>query len=165
MDKLKCLYELAQREKIEVYSYNLPENIAGLIVCNNDIKGIAINKNIRSPKEEKCILAEELGHYFTSAGDLRLHKTRDYSKAIEISRQERRARKWAVERLIRIQDFIEAFKAGCQNKYEVAEFLDVTEAFLDEAIRIYNEKYGKYKIVDDTWIVYFDPFGVARMDF
>lgn len=165
MDKLMYLYELAEKEKIEVYSYNLPENISGLIVCSNDIKGIAINKNIRSYKEEKCILAEELGHYFTSSGDLQLHKIKNYSKAIEISREERRARKWAVEKLIRIQDFIEAFKAGCRSKYEVAEFLDVTEGFLDIAIKIYNEKYGKYKIVDNTWIVYFDPFGVARMDF
>lgn len=164
MDKLAYLYALAEEEEISVYPYSLPKNISGLLVCTDNVKGIAINKNIRSLREEKCVLAEELGHYFTSLCDLRLYQKKDYLKSIDIRKEERKARKWAVEKLITVKDFVEAFKAGCHNKFEVAEFLDVTDDFLDQAIEIYNAKYGKCIIVDNTWIVSFDPFGVNKID-
>lgn len=35
---------------------------------------------------------------------------------------------------------------GCTNRYETAEYLEVTEEFLEECISCYREKYGVYKI-------------------
>ena len=45
---------------------------------------------------------------------------------------------------------------------ELAEFLNVTEDFLEESIQHYREKYGLYCEIDH-YIVYFDPLGVLEM--
>jgi len=121
------------------------------------IKGIkiAIKKDIDSEAEKACVLAEELGHYYTSVGDIL-----DQSK-IENRKQERRARAWAYERLVSLKKLIEASNQGIRNRYELAEFLGVSERFIDEAIQYYKEKYGICHKVGD-YIVYFEPLGVLK---
>ncbi len=51
---------------------------------------------------------------------------------------------------------IRAYEHGCKDKYEIAEYLDVTEEYLEDCINCYRNKYGVYKIVDN-YIVYFIP--------
>ena len=52
--------------------------------------------------------------------------------------------------------FVDAYEHGCTNRYETAEYLEVTEEFLEECISCYREKYGVCKIVDN-YIIYFIP--------
>ena len=117
---------------------------------------IIIDSNIETNKEKTCILAEELGHHFTSHGDII-----DQSDVRNI-KQEIKARAWAYERLVGIVNLINAYKAGVKGRYELAEFLGVTEEFLLEAIEYYRNKYGTcYKI--DNYIIYFSPtFGIME---
>lgn len=88
--------------------------------------------------------------YYTSTGDIR-----DQSK-LENRKQERQARLHGYNRLIGLVGIIHAFNAGCQNKYEIADFLDVTEEYLEECISCYRDKYGVYTTVDN-YIIYFIP--------
>ena len=88
--------------------------------------------------------------YYTSTGDIR-----DQSK-LENRKQERQARLHGYNRLIGLMGIIHAFNAGCQNKYEIADFLDVTEEYLEECISCYRDKYGVYTTVDN-YIIYFIP--------
>ena len=60
-------------------------------------------------------------------------------------------------RLIGLMGIIHAFNAGCQNKYEIADFLDVTEEYLEECISCYRDKYGVYTTVDN-YVIYFIPY-------
>ncbi|WP_129596564.1 ImmA/IrrE family metallo-endopeptidase [Anaerophilus nitritogenes] len=114
---------------------------------------IAISNKLQTTVERTCILAEELGHHHTSFGNIL-----DQTKVSNI-KQEKRARNWAYERLIQMKDFISAYKYGCSNKFELAEYLTITEEFLDEAIEYFKEKYGLfYRIYNYT--IYFEPFGV-----
>lgn len=116
------------------------------------IKGnrIAIRKDIPTIKEKSCILAEELGHYYTSYGDI-------IDQSItENRKQEYRARMWAYNKQVGIIGIISAFNAGCQSIYDTAEYLDVTEEFLINAINCYRSKYGLYATVDNH-IIYFEP--------
>ena len=124
---------------------------------NGRIKGnrIAIKKDI-STTEKACVLAEELGHHYTTVGDIL-----DQSKT-ENRKQERRARLWAYRKMFDLVDLVSAYKYGCRNRYEVAEYLGVTEQFLDEALCTYKEKYGIYTKLD-TYIVYFEPLGVLEV--
>lgn len=117
---------------------------------------IIIDSNIETNKEKTCILAEELGHHFTTHGNII-----DQSDIKNI-KQELRARAWAYERLVGIVNLINAYKAGVKGRYELAEFLGVTEEFLLEAIEYYRNKYGTcYKI--DNYIIYFSPtFGIME---
>ena len=140
-----------EKEGIEYFENNYIGKMKGLYVDNT----ITINTNLDTEAEKKCVLAEELGHHFTSYGNIM-----DLSK-IKNRKQERRARAWAYDRLIGITGLINAYKHGCRNRYEIAEYLNVSEQFLEEAITYYNEKYGLYYKIDN-YILYFNPLSVIE---
>jgi hypothetical protein len=54
---------------------------------------------------------------------------------------------------------VQAFEAGCENLYEMAEHIGITEEFLSQAFRTYNAIYGKCKEYG-RYVIYFDPPGV-----
>ena len=116
---------------------------------------IALKEDMTSI-EKACVLAEELGHHYTTVGNIL-----DQSKA-ENRKQERRARLWAYKRAFDLVDLVSAYKHGCRNRYEIAEYLEVTESFLQEALNTYKEKYGPYTKVD-RYVVYFEPLGVLEL--
>lgn len=124
---------------------------------NGRIKGnrIAIKKDIPTT-QKACVLAEELGHHYTTVGNIL-----DQSKA-ENRKQERRARLWAYHKAFDLIDLVSAYKYGCRNRYEIAEYLEVTEQFLQEALDTYKEKYGPYTKVD-RYVVYFEPLGILEI--
>ncbi len=147
------LLDEADKENIYVIeNAKFQSKASGLI--NNDV--IGINKNVRSSTQRTCILAEELGHYYTSSGNIL-----DQSSAAN-RKQERTARVWAYNRLIGLSGIVDSYKAGCRNLYEIAEHLEVTEIFLSDALACYKEKYGLYAQVDN-YVIYFEPLGVAEL--
>ena len=124
---------------------------------NGRIKGnrIAIKKDIPTT-QKACVLAEELGHHYTTVGNIL-----DQSKA-ENRKQERRARLWAYRRAFDLVDLVSAYKHGCRNRYELAEYLEVTEEFLQDALDTYKEKFGLYTKVD-RYTICFEPLAVGEM--
>lgn len=112
-------------------------------------KNIYLRKDMNTT-EKACVLAEELGHYYTTVGNIL-----DMS-VVSNRKQERQARLWAYNKQIGLTGLIRAYEAGCTNRYETAEYLEVTEEFLEECIQCYQEKYGEYKIVDN-YTIYFIP--------
>ncbi len=139
-------------EILEKYNFRSPR-IKGLY-CDNII---ALNCSIQTKKEKACILAEELGHYYTSYGDIL-----DQS-AVNNRKQEYRARLWAYNKLIGLTGIIRAYEYGCHNLYSMADHLDVTEEFLHDAIKYYRGKYGEYTTLDN-YIIYFEPhLGVFKL--
>lgn len=125
---------------------------------NGRIKGnrVAIRKDIETTAEKSCILAEELGHYYTSTGDIL-----DLTVA-ENRKQERRARIWAYNKQIGLKGLINAYEHGCRNRHEIAEYLEVTESFLQEAVDCYHEKYGIFTKIDN-YVIYFNPLGILSL--
>ena len=125
---------------------------------NGRIKGnrIAIRKDISSTTEKACVLAEELGHHYTTVGNIL-----DQSKA-ENRKQERRARLWAYRKMFDLVDLVAAYKHGCRNRYEIAEYLGVTEQFLEEALHTYKEKNGLYTKID-RYMICFEPLTVGEI--
>ena len=133
---------------------------AGLIVKekplkynNGRIKGnkIAIREGINTSVEKACVLAEELGHYHTTTGCILDQQD------ICNRKQERRARVWAYDLLIDLPGIVNAYKHGCSNLYEMADYLEVTEGFLRDALERYRQKYGIYTTIDHH-IIYFEPY-------
>lgn len=100
---------------------------------------------------KKCVLAEELGHYHTTTGNIL------DQQSLSNRKQEQRARLWAYDRLIGLMGIVECFRAGCQTLSEMAERLDITEEFLVAALERYRQKYGEY-ITVNHYIVYFEPY-------
>lgn len=145
------LLKEAHGQNVEVYEKPLHSNIHGLYADNV----IWLNQGLPSDTAKTCVLAEELGHYHTSCGDIL-----DQNKITNI-KQEKRARNWAYEKLIPLDRIISAYEAGVRNLYELAEFLDVTEYFLSLALEHYKEKFGIFTKQGD-YLLYFNPLGVFR---
>lgn len=62
MDKtLENLYNFATQNNIEIIRYKLKECRGLYVELNKNY--IFINNNITSPLMEKCIIAEEIGHF------------------------------------------------------------------------------------------------------
>lgn len=112
-------------------------------------KDIYLRKDMNTT-EKSCVLAEELGHYYTTVGNILDMNVSENRK------QERQARLWGYNRVIGLFGLIRAYEHGCKDKYEIAEYLDVTEEYLEECINCYRDKYGEYKTVDN-YTIYFIP--------
>jgi len=117
---------------------------------------IWVNKLLPSIIEKYCILTEEIGHHYTTTGDI-LDLT-----SIVNRKQELRARGWAYMRLVPFSKIIQAHKLHIVNRYELADFLNVTEDFLDDALDWYKSKYGLYVSIDN-FTVCFEPLGVIEL--
>lgn len=141
------LLNLADTEGISVVEKNFKSNLKGLCVG----KKIAIEKNM-SEAEKRCVLAEELGHYYMTVGNII-----DTENSFNM-KQEKIARKWAINTLLKPDDLIRAAKSGCEHFADVAEFLNVTELFLAEALMVFSDKYGAvYKT--NEYIIHFNDNG------
>ena len=117
---------------------------------------IAIRKDIETQAEKSCVLAEEIGHYRTSSGNIL-----DQNK-VESRKQEYRARLYGYNLKIGLTGLISAYEAGCGNLCEMAEYLDATEEYLKEAIDCYKSKYGLCTSIDN-YIIYFEPLAVIKL--
>lgn len=155
MTKEEQLQQEAYDHEIDIIEHYMFESsrLKGLYSDNV----IALSKDIASKKEKCCILAEELGHHFTSVGDI-LNQNIDGNR-----KQEYKARLWAYDKQIGLTGIIRAYEHGCQNLYEMADYLDVTEEFLLEALQCYKSKYGLHSKMNN-YIIYFEPYlGVMKM--
>ena len=150
----EALLEEAHQEGLIVKEKPLKYN-------NGRIKGkrIAIRQDIETNTEKTCVLAEELGHHHTSVGNIL-----DMSD-VRNRKQERQARLWAYNKLIGLSGIIEAFEHGCQSRYEMAEYLEVTEEFLEECVACYRNKYGVGTTLDNYYIMFIPNLNVGRIDF
>ena len=116
------------------------------------IKGnrIAIKRDM-SETEKKCVMAEELGHYYTGTGDIL-----DQS-SLPNRKQERLGRIHAYNKLVGLMRIIDAYQNNCTTLSESAEFLDVTEEFLEESLCYYKSKYG-ISVNIDNYTIFFEPY-------
>lgn len=146
MNSYEELLDDIKQEGINVIELDLDTNKpCGKCVGNT----IFINDRISS-KEKFCVLAEELGHYKLTVGNI------TDLKNISNRKQEIKARRWGYEKIVGIMQIIEAFEKGARSKYELADYLNVSEYFLDDAILYYKQKYGVYFEIDN-YLVYFEP--------
>ena len=119
-------------------------------------KDIYLRKDMNTT-EKTCVLAEELGHHYTTVGNIL------DMESIQNRKQERQARLHGYNRLIGLAGLIEAYEHGCTNRYEIAEFLEVTDEFLEECINCYRDKYGIGTTVDNYYIAFIPYLMVGKI--
>lgn len=147
------MYEslLVEAEQAGVYVVEKWFKSASKGLCKGN--RIGISKHLETTAERSCILAEELGHYHTTIGNIL-----DQSD-IRNRKQERRAREWAHNKLVPLSRIIEAYYARVEGRHEIAEFLGITEDFLQSALNRLQERYGVATYYNDHLIT-FDPLQV-----
>lgn len=110
MRKLNEIFKILERENIILEETNIQYNDTKGIYFN--IPGIRPTIGItKSIVNDRCmyisILSEELGHHFTTSGDLTAKSTTYYER-LEINKKELKAKLWAANFLISDEDFVQA---------------------------------------------------------
>lgn len=148
-----------RHEELEQRAYDAGLRIDHVRFNSQRIKGlycdgsIAINDELTSA-EINCVLAEEMGHHYTSSGNIL-----DLQDVANL-KQEHQARMWGYNDRIGLIGLIDAFEAGCRSRYEMAEYLEITEDYLAAALEAYHRKYGMYVRLDNH-VIFFEPnFGI-----
>jgi len=127
------LFQLAEREGIiiEWWDFEPPlEAVYWAAPKLPPVIGLANSLDYAPRAYFRCVLAEELGHHFTTVG-CRIPRTYfHYRDRMEVSRAEYRALRWAAQWLIPLDKLVKAFKKGITEKWEIAEYFDVTESMV-----------------------------------
>ncbi len=149
------LLDEAKDNNVAIYEkYDLSGTRLQGLYCDGSI---ALSNKLETEAEKFSILNEEMGHHFTSTGDI-----------IDMSdtsnrKQELRARLWGYNNAIGLSGIIRAYKHGCRSRQDMADFFGVSEQYLCEALETYAAKYSPFTQVDN-YIIYFDPsFGVLEI--
>ena len=134
--ELNRLYDITEKENIKVYDWHI-EDCNGIYLNYDKINAIGLNYDeLGTYVDEKCTLAEELGHYYCNA------TYSLYSDSNTISKKEYRAKKWAYNVLIPIEKLKEAIKIGLTSIEDLADYFEVTLECMKNAIEFYYAKYG-----------------------
>ncbi len=133
MNKYEIFLEKCQSLGVDVFEKDM---INKGLYCDGYVW---LNKSL-STDEKLCILAEELGHHFTSNGDILDLKNKNNKI------QENRARIWSYNELLKVEEIKDVLeKNKCRNMFELAEELCVSEEFLKETLEYYiNNKSVKF---------------------
>lgn len=112
MNNYEKLLTKAEKEGVSVVEVDFRNNLPCAKCHGNKIY---INGNV-STKEKYCVLAEELGHYKLTVGNItNLQDVRNV-------KQELLARKWGYNQNVGILGLIRSFENGCKTSKEIADF-------------------------------------------
>lgn len=148
-------------EKLLIYCEKQGVNVKEIDFKNNKEIGynqdnnILINSNI-TEKQKYEVLAEELGHYKTTYGNIINQNT------VSDKKQEFKARRWGYKHIVSLEGIIEAFENNCLTEYEVAEYLGVTDEYFKECIEDYKKQYGLYCQLDKYHIKFEPRLGIYK---
>ena len=149
----KLLHEADSKGIFIDEDFPLSEHLSGLYIDGN----IALSNKLKTTAVKACVLAEELGHHETTVGNI-IDMSVSWNR-----KQERQARLNGYQRTIGLMGIVKAYEAGCQNQYEISEFLNVTEEYLLECIECYRDKYGIMTNIDNYTIYFIPNLAVLKM--
>lgn len=129
----------------------MPKVQKGLI-----IKDVVYLNPDQTSEELTCTVAEEIGHYLTSVGDIVEQNSNEKCK------QEQRARDVGALMLITPFNIIDCFDNGCRTIWECADHLSVTEETFRTAVKWYARKYDGV-ITEDKHTIWFHKNGTMSV--
>lgn len=130
MMEIISLYNLAESKGVCVAFLPLKES-KGLYLETDGREYIALD-DACSFADEKVVLAHELGHSMTGGG-----YSLESGNLVKI-RLEKKAERWAIERLVPLGELKDAIKQGDEAISCLAERFGVTETFMQRVLEHYN---------------------------
>lgn len=127
MTKLEKLFNLAEKEGIEIYYKDLKIlGFLGLYIeCYESPSMILLDDSLKNNDEKSYkILLEELGHHYTSCGDS-ISCVDTYLDKLKISKCEIKAERWLCHYLISTPDLIYAINKYPTSVEDICDYLNV----------------------------------------
>ena len=132
--KTEKLYKIAEELDIRLDFFPLPFN-KSVAVSLNDRCYIALDpRYVSTPARERVCLAHELGHCETGSF------YNAYSPFDLREKHDQKADKWAIQKLVPLNELKTALKEGCADTAALADHFSVTEDFIDKALKYYADK-------------------------
>ena len=137
---MKNLINIADRENITIKYVTMPTPYLGMYLNDYGSPLILLDHGIKDEScLHRCILAEELGHHFTSVG-----KSIHYAETVPFwkqhqAKQEFKALKWSATNLIPYDKLIEAYCEGLQELFELAHHFKVTPELMQFRMTFVNK--------------------------
>lgn len=147
MKKLKELFQTIEKENIIFEEINIKYNNSSGIYLNipNIPPTIGISKFLLNNRcKYISVLAEELGHHFTSLGNLTI-ESKNYSEKLMKNKQEHKAKSWAANFLVSDDEFLQALCNCISTSFEICDFFDITNEMLQYKIHSITVDENRYK--------------------
>ena len=133
MNQLQALYDQAEEQNIEILPYPLPQTASMALELENGLCCIGMDYGLlEDPRDQLVHLSHEMGHCMKGAFYNR------YAKMDLRQKQENKADKWAIQRLIPVEALDDAVAAGHTQIWELAEYFGVTVEFMQKALCLYT---------------------------
>ena len=132
MNKVLSLYDELNSRGVRFYLWDMGEDQAATIEIDGRYGVFMDFDNIPTSAEELVIVAHEGGHISTGA----THKLSSPYDLVE--KHERKADKWAIERLIPADALTQAVAEGCTELWQLADYFGVTIDFMRKAVCWYT---------------------------
>ncbi len=128
------LYAIAQRNGTIIECFDMTNAISASVMFPDGSTFIGLDPfRIDSTATERICLAHELGHCITGS----FYNT--YAKCDIRVKHEHRATKWAIKRLIPVEQLNHAVSIGIFEAWDLADYFNVTEEFMNQALAYYAE--------------------------
>ena len=136
------LLEIADAENITIEYRKLTRGLNGFYIWEKDCPPyIALSFSLHSNyRLHRCVLAEELGHHFTSVGQRFSQKHHSLQDRLTIDKVEYKALRWAANFLVPEDDLLDVIRDGLCELWELAEDFDVTEEMMQFRMRLFGIK-------------------------
>lgn len=141
------LFDLAESEGIIVHWFNLAHPLRGVYWApDNAPPAIGLDYSLQHNNAEcRAVMAEEVGHHYTSSGIFLCRTFFNYRDRLIISKEEYEAITWAALYLMPERKLFQAFKKNITSVWELSEYFSVTEELTNHRLRL-----AKLKLLQGT---------------
>ena len=136
MFELSQFYDYCRRSGVDVIPYRGVPQPGATIRDGSHIAVFLDFSQILSTRLLRGVCCHELGHAATGA----LHKVSSPYELVE--RSEYRANRYMAQHFLTEADFREAFSAGCRELWQLAEYFDMPEQDVKNALTYWTERRG-----------------------
>lgn len=142
---MEAMLNLACRENIIVEEFYLEPPLKGIYICQDGRPPvIGLSTAINTMAEKRSVMAEELGHHFTTIGDCLPRQFYNYAHRLTISKAEYKALRWAANHLISDNDLFDMLREGLYKPCELAEYFCVVPEIINTKINLLKNSYRFY---------------------
>ncbi len=127
------LLELAQQEDIDVIFADFPSSGSVSTMSRSGRCYIGMDRHFETSAEARVHLGHELGHC-VNAEFYNVYAPLDVRQ-----KHENRADRWAMRQLVPPELLNDALHSGVTETWDLAEYFDVTEAFIIKTIKYYAD--------------------------
>ena len=130
--EIAALYDFARQQNIEVIPFPMEKNGSMSIMLEDGSCVVGMDESVRDGHvQERVHLGHELGHCATGSF-YNIYAAIDHRQ-----RHENKANKWAIQKLIPVDDLDDAVAEGCHEIWELADRFGVTEDLIRKALCYY----------------------------